>query len=178
MDELLDVSRIAVGRLELELGPVDLAEVARDGVEQFVESAAHAGSELVVNAAEPVLGHWDRGRLDQVVANLLANAIKFGAGRPIRITATETARGGQLVVEDQGIGIPLDRQSRIFDRYERAVSPRQYGGLGMGLYIVRQLVEAHDGSVEVRSTPGAGATFTVALPLGEPTPPLARCATP
>jgi signal transduction histidine kinase len=123
---------------------------------------------LVVTADAGLVGHWDRVRLQQVVANLLSNAIKFAAGKDIEITV---ARGdddrARLVVTDHGIGIPAERLPHIFGRFERAVSASHYGGLGLGLYIVHAIVQAHGGSVSATSVLGQGATFTVQLPLRE-----------
>src|SRR5262249_26054393 len=109
---------------------------------------------------------WDRLRLEQVVANLLSNALKYGAGKPVHIEIAAAAGGARLTVSDGGIGISTDDMTRIFERFERGVSGRQFGGFGLGLYIVRQLVEAHGGSISVDSRVGSGSTFTVVLPDG------------
>ena len=109
------------------------------------------------------MGNWDRARLDQVVTNLLGNAIKFAPGKSIEIATTAHEDRAHLVVRDHGIGIPADRLPHIFGRFERAVSAAHYGGLGLGLYIVQEIVAAHGGSVRVESAPGAGSTFTVEL---------------
>jgi PAS domain S-box-containing protein len=166
---LLDVSRISAGRLELELGDVELAELVRQAVERLGEHAQRAGSEIRVRADQTAQGQWDRARLEQVVTNLLANAVKYGQGKPIEVVV-DVCEGDRvrLVVADQGIGVPLEQQARIFDRFHRAVSSRNFGGLGMGLYITRQIVAAHGGSIAVRSEPGQGATFIVELPRSAP----------
>jgi signal transduction histidine kinase len=164
IDELLEVSRIQAGHLTLQLEQVDLMAVVGDVVQQFETELAKAHCSLSVRTGPAVVGCWDRGKLEQVVANLLSNAIKFGAGKPIEVTVeAATPRIARLVVTDHGIGIPPERLSTIFGRFERAVSAREYGGLGLGLYIVRSIVEALGGSVKVTSTPGAGSTFTVEL---------------
>jgi signal transduction histidine kinase len=103
-------------------------------------------------------------RVEQVVTNLLSNAIKYGAGRPIEIRVDGDENTARLTVRDRGIGIPPDHQARIFERFERAVSTSDYGGFGLGLWIVRQIVEAHGGQIHVTSTPGQGSAFTVELP--------------
>jgi signal transduction histidine kinase len=118
----------------------------------------------MIDAPGPVIGTWDRARVEQVVAILLSNAIKFGAGRPIEITVREDGPRALLSVSDQGIGIPVGVQQTIFEPFARAAPSRQYGGLGLGLYIARQIVEALGGSIRVHSAPGQGATFTVELP--------------
>lgn len=161
---LLDVSRLDRGPLELEVEVFDLADLVRDVLDRFDEQAAKAGSKLASNLAEGQVGKWDRNRLDQAVTNIIANALKYGAGKPIDVTVE--ARDGQaaIIVRDGGIGIPGPALTRIFGRFERAVSTAHYGGLGLGLYIAQQIVTAHGGSIEVTSELGAGATFTVQLP--------------
>jgi PAS domain S-box-containing protein len=164
--ELMDVSRITAGRLRLELEEVDLAGVVREVVSRSGEEAARAHSSVEISAATPVVGMWDRIRVEQVVANLLTNAFKFAGGKPIEITVEERGRIGRLVVTDHGIGIAPEDAERIFQRYEQAISSRAFGGLGLGLYIARQIVEAHGGTIRVESQPGAGSTFTIELPKG------------
>jgi PAS domain S-box-containing protein len=162
--ELMDVSRITAGRLRLELEEIDLSGVVRDVVGRFEEEASRAHSSVEVRAATPVLGMWDRIRVEQVVANLLTNAFKFGGGKPIEISVEERGSIGRLVVADHGIGIAPEDVERIFQRYEQAISSRAYGGLGLGLYIARQVIEAHGGTIRVQSQPGVGSTFTIDLP--------------
>jgi PAS domain S-box-containing protein len=166
IDDLLDVSRISSGRLRLEIdGPVDLGELVRDVVNRHTEELSRAACPLVVESPEdPVVGTWDRRRLEQVVENLVSNAIKYGAGTAIQIAVADGVDQAVLRVKDQGIGIPPEKLDKVFDRFERAVSARAYGGLGLGLYITRQIVEAHRGSIRVESEAGRGATFTVELP--------------
>jgi len=160
---LLDVTRIASGQLELELGTVDLAELVGDVVGRLREHAEHAGSTLTTDIA-PITGHWDRLRLEQAVTNLVANAIKYGEGRPISVSARADADQVTLEVRDRGIGFEPGEHDRIFEKFVRAVPLAHYGGLGLGLYITRQIVEAHGGRISADSTPGEGATFRVTLP--------------
>ncbi|AEI64625.1 sensor histidine kinase [Corallococcus macrosporus] len=171
VNTLLDVSRIHAGRLELELEEVDLAALVRDIAARFAPELALSGAALQVHADTPMPGLWDRSRLDQIVTNLLSNAIKYGEGKPIEMQVSGDARTALLEVRDQGIGIPEERQALIFRAFERAVSSRHYGGLGLGLHIVSQLVERLGGVVRVQSEAGRGATFTVALPRSGPTAP-------
>jgi signal transduction histidine kinase len=166
--ELLDVSRIQVKGLRLRSEPCDLVTLVVDVGERFEAQLADARCPLVLDAHDRVVGRWDRGRLEQVVTNLLSNALKFGAGKPIRVSVQPLPDSARLTVADEGIGIEPDRQSRIFERFERAVSATQYGGLGLGLYIAREIVVAHGGSIAVSSAPGTGAVFTVDLPRSVP----------
>ncbi len=165
VDNLLDVSRISAGRLQLELETVDLASVARDVVARFVDEAQAEGSLITVQAEAPVLGRWDRLRIDQVVTNLVTNAVKYGARQPVEVIVEPTPTTARLTVLDHGLGIPPQHLATIFDRFERAGRERSHAGLGLGLYITRQIVQAHGGVIQVSSTPGVGSTFTVELPL-------------
>jgi signal transduction histidine kinase len=168
VEELLDVSRLERGQLHLQLETVDLSEVARSVVDRFALPLARAGCVMTLAATEPVQGWWDRRRLEQVVGNLLSNAVKFGAGRPIEVCVEQRGPNASLVVRDRGLGIPPDRVAHIFERFERAVSVQQYGGLGVGLYLVRGIVQALGGAIAVDSAPARGATFTMTLPRSGP----------
>jgi signal transduction histidine kinase len=165
INDLLDISRITAGRLELEREPTDLAALTRRVAEQFQDELLLSGWPLSVQAAAPVVGTWDRARIEQIITNLLTNAMKYGKGSPIEITVDADGATARLTVRDEGIGIPAEHLERIFERFERAVAPGRYGGMGLGLYISRQIVAAHGGTISVTSRPGAGATFTVLLPL-------------
>ncbi|WP_437719082.1 AAA family ATPase [Sorangium sp. So ce448] len=168
--ELLDVSRINAARLRLDVAEVDLGEIVRDVLARFKLDLARAGCSVSLRECGRVVGLWDGSRVDQIVSNLLANAIKFGAGNPVEISLGEEAGTARLSVRDHGIGIDPARQGQIFERFERAVSDRHYGGLGLGLYISRRIAEAHGGSIRVESALGAGATFVVELPRTGPPP--------
>jgi signal transduction histidine kinase len=170
IDELLDISRIVGGRLRLELEPVDLSELVRDLADRF-QTAGGNGKPAVridLDVAASVFGNWDRLRVEQVVANLLSNAVKYGSSRPILLRMRSDGSVATLSVMDRGIGIAEADQERIFARFERAASATQYGGLGLGLFITRQIVEALGGGVRVESELGRGSTFTVELPLAGP----------
>jgi signal transduction histidine kinase len=168
IQDLLDVSRIETGQLRLTITTVDLDELVREVVARFAPDLARARCEAVVSSERRAIGQWDRSLLDQVASNLLSNAIKFGAGKPIELRTGEDHGTAWLSVTDHGIGIDPTSQSRIFERFARAVSAQHYGGLGLGLYISRKLVEAHHGTIRVDSEPGRGSTFTVALPCAPP----------
>lgn len=165
VDRLLDVTHIARGTPELLREPVDLAELAREAVEQLEEPLRASGSAVALEAPAPVVGDWDRLRIASVATNLLANAVKYGRGRPIAVGVRQEGSEARLWVRDQGIGIAPADQGRIFERYERAVTERQYGGFGLGLWVARLVAEAHGGTVTVESREGEGATFTLVLPV-------------
>ena len=168
VNELLDVSRMRLGRLELKLEELDLGELAREAVQGLRAELERSGCRIALRAEGPATGSWDRLRIEQVVTNLLVNAAKFGEGRPIAVTVRADAEAAWLAVADQGIGIPPEHHDRIFGRFERAASPQHFGGLGLGLYIAREIVQAHGGSIRLASVPGLGSTFTVELPRSPP----------
>lgn len=164
IETLFDVSRIATGRLELRLERCALFEVAREVLERMRDPAHHAGCELSLEAQAAVVGTWDRLRIEQVVTQLLANAIKYAPGRPITVRVRGEAAVAVLEVRDRGPGLQLEAIGRIFDRFERATSPAA-GGMGVGLYVARQIAHAHGGSIDATNLPDGGACFTVRLPL-------------
>jgi len=161
---LLDVSAIDAGQLQIEKSRTDVAEIVRDVAVAFADSVSSAGSELTVKADQPVMADVDPVRITQIVANLVDNAVKFGAGKPIVVTVRSTPETVSLSVRDQGLGIPLAEQAEIFERYTRMHSARNFGGLGLGLYVVMEMVRAHGGTITVKSRPGEGSDFIVALP--------------
>ncbi|WP_437313792.1 AAA family ATPase [Sorangium sp. So ce385] len=165
VNELLDVTRLSAGRLTLARAPVDLAALVREVVERMSQQLADARCGVQLDLDEPVVGRWDPSRMEQVLINLLSNAMKYGAGGPIHVIVRGHSDRALLVVRDHGMGIAEADQARIFERFERAVSVRNFGGLGLGLYIVRWIVTAHGGTIRVESELGAGASFIVELPL-------------
>jgi signal transduction histidine kinase len=170
VDELLDVSRVQSGQFTLKLTEFELGPAVREVVEAFSEELVLAKSSVEVRTEDGVQGVWDRLRIQQVVSNLLTNAMKYGLGRPIVVTVDSWAphRSARIAIADSGAGIPLTEQQSIFEAFERGSHVPGVGGLGLGLYIVARIVEAHHGSISVNSKLGVGSTFTVQLPLQAP----------
>jgi signal transduction histidine kinase len=165
VSELLDVSRIATGRMVMHKEPVDLAQLASEVVDRFSDDPQRGRSSITIEQSGSTLGHWDRLRLDQLLTKLVGNACKYGAGGAVTVAVTGLGDGRvRLAVRDRGIGINPEIQARVFGRFERGVSVRHYGGLGLGLWIARQIVEAHDGTIALHSQPGVGTTVTIELP--------------
>jgi PAS domain S-box-containing protein len=169
--QLLDVSRISGGRLELSPERVEILSLVLAAATNFGPDLQRTGSKLLLDLGGPILGYWDPIRIEQVVANLLSNAIKYGRGNPITIRVRREESTVRLTVIDEGIGIAPEQQGLIFERFERAVSVRHYGGFGIGLWIVRQVVQSCGGTISVESSLGAGSRFDVLLPLHEEEPP-------
>jgi signal transduction histidine kinase len=163
-DELLDVSRMSSAGLHLNHEEMDLVVLAREVVDRLEENARRADCALELRADGPVNGFWDRLRLDQALSNLLTNALKFGAGEPVIVAASVDDGQAVLTVADRGIGIDDTDQRRIFERFQRAATASTFPGMGLGLWITREIVEAHGGRISVQSRPGAGATFRIVLP--------------
>jgi len=164
LDRLLDVSRLFSGRIDLELDNVDLVESVRDVLESFEAELAVGRCKVKVKTPTTVVGWWDRLRLDQICRNLVSNAIRFGAGRPIDVTVEADEDVATLTVRDYGIGIPPIRQEVIFERFERGSEASRSGGFGIGLWVVRNVCAAMGGSISVESSVGVGSTFAVTLP--------------
>ena len=163
---MLDVSRISAGRFTLDLKKVDLGEIVREVVGSLLNlQRTHSTSKIEIEAPLHIIFMADPVRIEQVVENLLTNALKYGEGKPIIIRLKIEDKDVLLSVEDHGLGIAPEFISRIFDRFERAISSRNITGFGLGLYIVRKIVEAHSGSIQIESRLGVGSTFTVRIPM-------------
>ncbi len=170
--EMLDVSRVAEGRIKLERTQVDLCELAREVASRFEDQLARVGCKLTLEVPNAIVGHWDKSRLDQVVTNLLTNAMKYAPGKPVELRVEGDDKQARLSVKDNGIGIAKESHARIFERFERAVPTENYAGMGLGLWIVSRIVTEMGGTIGVESEPGQGATFTVTLPLAASDAPL------
>jgi PAS domain S-box-containing protein len=169
VDRLLDVSRLSTRDLRLEREQTDFAEIARDVISRYEDAAAEAGGRIELDLSGPAIGCWDRSRIDQVVSNLVGNAVKHGGGAPIRVSLSSGTSGNvRFSVHDDGPGIAAEDQERIFEQYERATGSNSQPGMGLGLWLARRIVTAHGGTVTVDSAPGSGATFNVVLPTGDP----------
>ena len=160
--QFLDAIRLQQARIELDRRAVDLGALAQEVGDRLAPAAA---PRLEVEAPAPVVGRWDPARLEHVIAHLLLNAFKFGGGKPVHVRVERNGDRALLSVRDEGIGIALEDQQRIFRRFERAVGVRQFGGLGLGLRIASEFVHAHGGTIRVASAAGKGAIFTVDLPI-------------
>lgn len=165
VNDLLNLSLITTGKMDLEPERADLSDIVKHVADSFSEKLKKDKIMLHVSADKPIVGIWDKVRITQAVTNLLSNAIKYGDNKPITMTTTNSHNTAKLVVQDNGIGISHDQHNRIFERFERAVSPKDYKGLGVGLYITNQIVKAHNGTINVKSKPHSGTTFTIELPL-------------
>jgi two-component system sensor kinase FixL len=165
VEALLDLSRIRLGRLELSREPVDVAALANEMAAHYQADPQMAnGSPVRVIASGPVVGSLDRVRIEQVLGNLLANAVKFGEGKQVEIRVERDGKRIRVAVIDHGVGIASDQLGRIFGRFERASPAQHYPGLGLGLYLAREIVEAHGGHIRAEGAKGTGATFTLELP--------------
>jgi signal transduction histidine kinase len=164
VDHMLDASRIMTQRLTLTLTQVNLSNLVQEIASGFTERCERAGSVLTSYIAPGVVGHWDGDRLAQVVSNLLDNALKFGSGKPIQVSLRAEGDQAVLEVRDEGIGVAPEHTATLFDPFVRAVSPRSFGGLGLGLFMCKAIVDAHGGSIDIASQPGEGSAFTVRLP--------------
>jgi len=164
VDQLLDVSRLIEGRIDLRPEQVDLQALVIEAIDLMRESATQAGSPVLLRLRPEVVGHWDRIRIGQVLTNLLSNAIKFGCGRPIEVELDADETRARVQIKDAGEGILPQEQERIFQRFERATSVQRHPGLGLGLWICKQIVDASHGTISVQSEPGRGSTFSVELP--------------
>ncbi len=165
INDLLNISVISTGRLQLDREKVDFSSVIDETLQRFHEQLKRAKYKVKVTMQQDIIGYWDRTRIEQVISNLIANAIKYGQGKPIKLELKRLNSHAQFTIQDHGIGIEPNFQNQIFERFARGVSARDYRGLGVGLYISRQIIEAHGGSIRLKSKPQEGSKFIIELPL-------------
>ncbi|WDG53050.1 hybrid sensor histidine kinase/response regulator [Pseudomonas chlororaphis] len=165
IEDMLDISRIRTGKLSIRPSRVDLVQLVRGLLENFAPQVEAAESSIALNAEDSVLGQWDEFRIEQVISNLLTNALRYGAKSPIEVRVYSAGGQARVEVRDHGIGISEENQARIFQQFERVSVNHAVAGLGLGLFISEQIVTAHGGTIEVESRIGEGALFRVCLPL-------------
>jgi PAS domain S-box-containing protein len=165
IEDLLDVSRIQAGKVSFNFAPTDLSALVQDVIERYADPLRLAGCTLSTQLEPAIFVSADRDRIEQVLVNLISNAMKYAAHCPVMISLRAFQKQASLSVKDQGIGMNDDQQTHIFERFGRASPSRNISGLGLGLYIAKEITEAHGGSIRVKSAPGEGSEFTVTLPL-------------
>jgi signal transduction histidine kinase len=164
---MLDVSLINSGKLSLHPEQTDLSVIVHDVVEQLSDQARVSGSRISIKGENSIAGFWDRNRIEQALVNLLSNALKYGAEKPVEISVEKIGDDAQVSVRDEGMGIAPKDLGRIFGQFERAVSYENISGFGLGLYVARQIVEEHGGKIDVQSEEGVGSVFHIRLPLND-----------
>lgn len=167
INDLLNVSLITTGKLHLELSEENFMEIVKEVVNEFSEKLEKEGIPLLIEGDEDIMIKVDKLRMEQVITNLVMNAIKYGNGKPIDIKVRKNNHHAKISITDYGIGIASDQKERIFNLFERGIHDNSVKGLGVGLYIARQIVKAHQGSIHVDSDGASGSTFTVELPISQ-----------
>jgi signal transduction histidine kinase len=168
INDMVDVTRIRSGKLSIRPAETELASLLERIVGDLAQRTEAAGGTIELHAPEKVAGVWDEFRVEQVIINLLTNALRYGGSQPVKITLLRDEQHAEIEVRDQGVGISPEDQLRIFNPFERAGTKDVREGLGLGLYIARQLAESHGGKLEVFSKPNEGAAFKLTLPLQLP----------
>ena len=165
VDEMLDISRISSGKLTIHKTEADLKQVIEEVVETFRPQFEHSGVHDLTFQGESAIGQFDVFRIEQVMNNLLSNALKYGNFKEVEVKLQCEDNHALITVRDQGLGIPQESLSLVFNRFERVSGSTTISGLGLGLYIVREIVQEHKGSIWVESELGKGSSFFVRLPL-------------
>lgn len=165
MDNLVDVSRLRLGQLEIRRTKTNITGIVLNVLTKFKDQIRLSGNHVSFVHDGDIIGYWDQTRLDQLFTNLLSNAVKYAEGKPIKLELKVNEESVTFTISDEGPGIPYNKQPTIFERFERAADSRKISGLGLGLYVSRQIVEAHKGQITLESRPGKGAKFTVILPV-------------
>ncbi|MFI8482173.1 ATP-binding protein [Pseudomonas sp. NPDC078700] len=171
IEDILDVSRIRTGKLSIRPAQVDLGVLVEHVLERYSTQMSEAGCVLSTEITPGIVGHWDAFRLEQVIINLLTNAMRYGAKKPIDVRVFADSQQAYLQIQDHGVGISEQDQQRIFEQFERVNANHSAQGLGLGLFITEQIITAHQGQISVKSTQGEGSTFAVTLPLQASTSP-------
>ena len=164
---LLDVSRVQAGQFRLDPRRIVLSDVVRRVLAASSAVAEHAHCDLTVSLDDQVSGDWDPQAVEQIVENLLSNALRYGAGKPVTISLLAQEAAARLEISDGGVGIAPEHHERIFERFQR-VPGTAAAGFGVGLWVSRELARAMSGDVTVTSAPGRGSTFTLHLPMTQP----------
>jgi len=165
IEDMLDASRMQSGKLSFELGPVNLGEVIEEVLGRFSTELSSAKCQVVIETQPDIVGYWDKTRIEQVFINLISNAIKYAPGSSLSVIASRDADQAKVIVRDTGPGIAKEKQKNVFERFGRGTLDHNIVGLGLGLYICRQIVEAHGGTIGVYSSEGEGSAFVIELPL-------------
>lgn len=163
IDNALDETKISEGQFSIKCEPFDLSEMVSEVVAQMIMTAESAGVQIKLNASQKIPGNWDRFRLEQVLLNLLMNAIRYGNKKPIYVTVASKTDHALIIVRDEGIGIKAENQTRLFQRFER-LNQQKVSGMGLGLFISNSIVQAHGGEIRLNSKFGKGSEFTVVIP--------------
>ena len=165
IDNVLDESKISEGRLTIQVEQVNLCELAGEVIDRFKVIAESSGVEVHFRSTQKVSGMWDSFRIEQVLLNLLINAIRYGKNKPIFVEVSKDEENAILIVRDQGMGISPEDQQRVFERFERVISENKVSGIGLGLFISHNIVQAHNGKILLKSKVDEGSEFTVILPV-------------
>jgi signal transduction histidine kinase len=165
VESLLDVSRIQAGKLDFHFEQFDASEVLENSLDSFNYLISESGCDFSKSIEKSVICFLDRGRIEQVFINLISNALKYARGCRVNICLSKEIDSLIFKIHDDGPGIPLDKQPEVFDRFQRGSASSSFGGLGLGLFITKQIVDSHGGEIKLESRPGLGTSFIVRLPL-------------